>query len=406
MRFLKKFKATKLKLNKVRIVWLFFFLLIGVSFIFSLQEKSIILQQNSKKELETQKQKTQDLKKQLDELMNEDQYKINQELKEEIENIKKSFQKAVLAYESLLDVRIQGGETKEFDILFAKSLSYLSERDYQSAQETIDSLNQNLSDELEKLAPSPTLPIVQKQEDKNTNVNTNNSPPDTGYSRQYVNTSLGNFLVSIVSSDISTTKVIVDTASQTDCRDKCPVLSLGEYISRNNAFAGINGTYFCPATYPSCADKKNSFDLLVMNKDKVYFNSDNNVYSNNPGAIFGSGYVRFVSSISQWGRDTSPDGVLSNYPLLVFNGQNYFAGDDDPKKGTKAGRSFVASKGSKVFIGVVHYATVTESAHVLHSLGMENALNLDSGGSTALWSGGYKVGPGRNIPNAVLFVPR
>ena len=38
--------------------------------------------------------------------------------------------------------------------------------------------------------------------------------------------------------------------------------------------------------------------------------------------------------------------------------------------------------------------------------GMENALNLDEGGSTALWSGGYKAGPGRNIPNAVLFVKR
>ena len=38
------------------------------------------------------------------------------------------------------------------------------------------------------------------------------------------------------------------------------------------------------------------------------------------------------------------------------------------------------------------------------ALGLENALNLDSGGSTALWSGGYKVGPGRNIPNAILFI--
>ena len=35
---------------------------------------------------------------------------------------------------------------------------------------------------------------------------------------------------------------------------------------------------------------------------------------------------------------------------------------------------------------------------------MENALNLDDGGSTALYSGGYKVGPGRDLPNAVLFV--
>ena len=37
-------------------------------------------------------------------------------------------------------------------------------------------------------------------------------------------------------------------------------------------------------------------------------------------------------------------------------------------------------------------------------MGVQNALNLDSGGSTALWSGGYKVGPGRNIANAVLLV--
>lgn len=37
---------------------------------------------------------------------------------------------------------------------------------------------------------------------------------------------------------------------------------------------------------------------------------------------------------------------------------------------------------------------------------MRDALNLDEGGSTALWYGGYKTGPGRNIPNALLFVKR
>lgn len=31
---------------------------------------------------------------------------------------------------------------------------------------------------------------------------------------------------------------------------------------------------------------------------------------------------------------------------------------------------------------------------------------LDNGGSTALWSGGYKVGPGRNLPNVILFVSK
>ncbi|PJE62049.1 hypothetical protein COU87_01310 [Candidatus Roizmanbacteria bacterium CG10_big_fil_rev_8_21_14_0_10_39_12] len=51
-------------------------------------------------------------------------------------------------------------------------------------------------------------------------------------------------------------------------------------------------------------------------------------------------------------------------------------------------------------------ATVAESAYVIHALGIQNAMNLDSGGSTALWSSGYKAGPGRNIPNAILFIAK
>src|SRR3989339_1312615 len=221
-----------------------------------------------------------------------------------------------------------------------------------------------------------------------------NIPPNAGYSRQSVKTDAGIFTVSIISADISSTRVIVDTASTSDCNSNCPVLSLSDYVSRNNGFAGINGTYFCPKDYPSCVGKENSFDLLVMNKDKYYFNSGNNVYSTNPAVIFGSGYIRFVSAASQWGRDTGVDGVLSNYPLLVNGGNISFGGDDDPKKGSKGARSFVANKGNTVYIGVVHNATVAEAAIVLKALGMENALNLDSGGSTALWSGSYKAGPG------------
>src|SRR5690606_10337923 len=148
------------------------------------------------------------------------------------------------------------------------------------------------------------------------------------------------------------------------------------------------------------------FDTLLMNKDKKYFNSDNNVYSTVPAAIFGSGWVRFVGQSLEWGRDTSIDSMIANQPLLVSGGAVVFGGDEDPKKGSKSNRSFVASKGTAVYIGVVRNATVAESARVLKALGMEYALNLDAGGSTALWFGGYKVGPGRNIPNAILFVSK
>jgi hypothetical protein len=141
-----------------------------------------------------------------------------------------------------------------------------------------------------------------------------------------------------------------------------------------------------------------------MNKNKVYFNSSNNVYSTNPAVIFQGNSARFVSQSLQWGRDTSVDSVLSNYPLLVSGGQVVYSGGGDPKFAPKGPRGFVASKGSTVYIGVVLGASMQDSAKVLKALGVENAMNLDEGGSTALWSGGYKLGPGRNIPNALLFV--
>ncbi len=92
--------------------------------------------------------------------------------------------------------------------------------------------------------------------------------------------------------------------------------------------------------------------------------------------------------------------------MNLYGGNVTFGGNSDPKKGGKGSRSFVGAKGATVYIGVVHNATVAEVAHVLKALGLSEALNLDSGGSTALWQGGYKVGPGRNIANAVLFIRR
>lgn len=208
-----------------------------------------------------------------------------------------------------------------------------------------------------------------------------------------------------MAADLNSTKVIVDTASDADCSNNCPVMPLADYVARNGAFAGINGSYFCPAEYPSCAGKTNSFDTLLMNKNKHYFNSDNNVYSTVPAAIFSPGSVRFVRQSLEWGRDTGVDSVIANYPLLVAGGNiNFTEAPNEPKFGGKAARTFIASKGNMVYIGIVRSALMGESAKVLKTLGMGEALNLDQGGSTALWFGGYKAGPGRNIPNAILFV--
>lgn len=235
----------------------------------------------------------------------------------------------------------------------------------------------------------------------------NNAPPGSGYSRQTVSAEGQNYTVDIIAADLNSTKVIIDTASDSNCSNNCPVLPLTEYVSRSGAYAGINGSFFCPAEYPSCAGKTNSFDTLLMNKNKYYFNSDNNVYSTVPAAIFSPGSARFVSQSLQWGRDTSVDAVIANYPLLIAGGNiSYSELPNEPKFGQKGPRNFIAVKGNIVYIGVVRNATMGESAQVMKALGMDEALNLDEGGSTALWYGSYIAGPGRNIPSAVLFVRR
>lgn len=341
------------------------------------------------------KSELQKIKKQYSDLENEDQYLINQKNKKEIEDIQTTYKKAVDVYEKLLDIKTVSKNTANYDKSFAEGLNLLSQKNYASGEAVLTKLNKDIDSEKNKIVAAFVIPE---------NLQAINTPPSSGYRRQRVDLDIGSYMVDIISADLNSTRVIVDTASDSTCANDCPVLSLSDYVSRNGAFAGINGAYFCPAAYPSCAGRTNSFDTLLMNKNKVYFNSDNNVYSNVPAVIFGGGWVRFVGRSLEWGRDTGVDSVLANQPLLVSGSQVVFGGDEDPKKGSKGSRSFVAAKGSNVYIGVVHSATVAESARVLQILGMENALNLDSGGSTALWYQGYKAGPGRNIPNALLFV--
>jgi hypothetical protein len=331
-------------------------------------------------------------------LQNQDQYKINQSLKKNIDNIQTSYKSSLLLYQRILDLKAQKQDTGDLDKEFAQSLNYLSELNYSSGSASLSLLSVDIKKKEDALvAASVQAPAVQ-------NAVQSNTPPGSGFSVQSVTTDAGNFTVYIIAADLNSTKVIVDTASDGDCGNNCPTLALSDYVSRSNAFAGINGSFFCPVDYPSCAGKTGSFDLLVMNKNKVYFNSANNVYSTNPAVIFTGNTARFVGQALEWGRDTGVDAVLSNYPLLVSGGNVVYGGGGDAKFSQNGARGFISNKGNIVYIGDVLNATMQDSAKVLKALGMDNAMNLDEGGSTALWSGGYKLGPGRNIPNALLFV--
>lgn len=328
-------------------------------------------------------------------LESDDQYLKNNLLQNELTHTRTTYQQAIKTYEKLTDAKL--ADNSKLSTLFAAVLKDLSSLNYASAGTKLTKLDQDIDSAA--LAAQATKGI------NLASLTLSQTPPGSGYQRQKVMVDGQEYVVDIVAGDLASTKVIVDTAADATCTNDCPVLPLATYAARNNAWAAINGTYFCPASYPSCAGKTNSFDLLVMNKNKVYLNSDNNIYSSNPAVIFQGSSVRFVAGASEWGRDTGVDGVISNFPLLLLNRDIRFGGDGDPKKSSVGSRPFIANKGTTVYIGIVRGVTVAQGAKVLQTLGMENAMNLDSGGSTALWvNGGYKAGPGRDIPNAVLFI--
>lgn len=332
---------------------------------------------------------------QLEDLKNQDQYKKNQELQKKVKDIEDSYKTAIGLYQRITDLRAQNQNTKDLDTQLAQVLNYLSKLDYDGAQSSSKTLDTNI-----QKAETALIPVAAAPQ----NVPANNSPPGSGFSAQSVSTDSGTFTVYIVAADLNSTRVIVDTASNSDCANNCPTLPLADYVSRNGAFAGINGTFFCPAEYPSCAGKTNSFDTLLMNKNKVYFNSSNNVYSTIPLVYFTGSTMGARDQSSDWGRDTGVDAVIANHPLYISGGNNNFGGSSEQKLNDVGTRTFVANKGSMVYIGIIFGATSANAAAVLKTMGMDNALGLDQGGSTALWSGGYKAGPGRNIPNALLFV--
>ncbi|MBQ6449755.1 phosphodiester glycosidase family protein [bacterium] len=246
-----------------------------------------------------------------------------------------------------------------------------------------------------KPTPKPTPVPQSNSQEALASTPINNTSPGSGYSSQVVEVDGQRFTVKIVAADMGSTKVVVDTATDGECRENCPVLSLGQYVARSGAFAGINGSFFMPY------DNTNSFDGYVKNKNGTCINPNSDGWR----AIFNVGNMSFTAG-SEWGCQ-GDEGGIGNYPLLVYGGTARGEHSDPKISATKSARSFVGNKGSTAYIGVVHNSTSLEAGKVLQTMGLDNALGLDAGGSTALWAaGGYKVGPNRGLPNAILFVAR
>ncbi len=232
-------------------------------------------------------------------------------------------------------------------------------------------------------------------------------PPGAGYSRITVATEKGNFGASVLSIDLNSARMITDTGNDGDCGTNCTVLSLQDYVARNGGFAGVNGTYFCPATYPECASKSNSYDFPVWNTRLGHWVNGGNLFWNSRAIFYtdGSG-AHYMQNSSGFGGGLTAGMV--NYPGLVNGGvvqiDDNQSGLSDKQKavGTKVGIGLRDSK--NVMIVVASSVNMQQFAYVFKALGAQGALNLDTGGSTALYyNGKYLSGPGRALPNAIIF---
>ena len=213
---------------------------------------------------------------------------------------------------------------------------------------------------------------------------------------------IGMYLIKVGSGGV---RVKTVSASDGDCSDDCPTKSLADYVKDAGVFAGMNGTYFCPPDYPSCDGKKNSFDYALYNSDSdSWINEGARGWSATGLMTFSGGGGSFYSASSDFGGG-SVDAGISNYPSLVKNGEIVIdeGALDSYQKDVKGSRGVIGIGGGNIFLAIVTNATVVDAAYAIQAAGAEDALNLDGGGSSALYNGGYLVGPGRSLPNAVVL---
>lgn len=234
--------------------------------------------------------------------------------------------------------------------------------------------------------------------------------------KKNITTPSGSFAVDVVKIDLSDPdlKIITDTADSEDCDSNCQAKPLIKYVVENNGFAGTNATYFCSGSGCGTANYYffpvyNSRLGKLINEDQLKywttgpimaFDANNKFYYFKDSREFG-GVKNFEEKYG-----VKLQAALGNKPRFIENGQNFLIDweVDEGQSKTKTLRNAIAYKEGKIYLIVARLATVPDLGEIMQAMGMEYALNLDGGNSSALfYNDEYMIGPGRNIPNAIIF---
>ena len=244
----------------------------------------------------------------------------------------------------------------------------------------------------------------------------------SSYIHKKINVDGKNYTVDVIEIDLKNPdlKIITDTADNYNCKANCNVKPLSDFILDNNGFAGINGTYFESydksrlnyyffPVYNSCEKKLINADQLKYwtTGPIIAFDKNNKFYYFKDSRDFAS-----VENFEEK-YNVKIQAAIGNKPRLIENKMNLLIEWDIDKKqrDVKARRNAFAYKEDlnnlgkgTVYLLVVQNVTVPELVDVVKKFDVDYALNLDGGYSSALWyNDEYMLGPGRDIPNAIIF---
>lgn len=249
------------------------------------------------------------------------------------------------------------------------------------------------------------------------------------YEHKTISTIDGDFKVDIAMIDLSNPnlRIITDTAvpypspSNNKKTGIFSAQSLAEFIIDNNGFAGINGTYFC--CYNNCGGKSYYFYPVYNSRLGKMINEDQLKYwTTGPIMAFDKNnkfyYFKDSRDFKSVEHFETVNGVklqaaIGNRPRLIEDGMNLLIewDIDEKQKTIKSVRNAMAYKNDSVnngtgiiYLVIAHNATVPNLANIMKAMQVDYAINLDGGYSSALWyNDEYMVGPGRDVPNAIVF---
>lgn len=201
-----------------------------------------------------------------------------------------------------------------------------------------------------------------------------------GYSRTTINTKNGSFTINLIKVNLSVNKVVIDAAIDGDCANACATMPLSDYVSRNSALYGMNGTYFCPPDYPSCAGKVSSFDFpIYVNRLGRWLNQGNLYWTNRAMMTFSAGSATFYPAANAAPTGGFAAAIVSS-PGLVHNSADIVSQYSlTSAQTTKGSRGGIGVKGNTLFMVIASGASVSDLAMIFQSLGADHALNIDGG---------------------------